>query len=100
MQDFELIELEGVVAHCLARQRLGLLERESRGLGLFDRATRPDRTWPAAARPIAPTKWRPPAFATRSAWPERCASARAKNSPPDDSFFASLDLRRVALGFL
>lgn len=29
MQDFELIELEGVVAHCLARQRLGLLERES-----------------------------------------------------------------------
>lgn len=29
MGDFELIELEGVVAHCLARQRLGLLERES-----------------------------------------------------------------------
>jgi hypothetical protein len=29
MQDFELIELEGVVAHCLARQRLGLVERES-----------------------------------------------------------------------
>ena len=29
MRDFELIELEGVVAHCLARQRLGLLERES-----------------------------------------------------------------------
>jgi Zn-dependent protease with chaperone function len=29
IQDFELIELEGVVAHCLARQRLGLLERES-----------------------------------------------------------------------
>ena len=29
MQDFELIELEGVVAHLLARQRLGLLERES-----------------------------------------------------------------------
>lgn len=29
MQDFELIELEGVVAHCLARQRLGMLERES-----------------------------------------------------------------------
>jgi hypothetical protein len=29
MQDFELIELEGVVAHCLARQRLGVLERES-----------------------------------------------------------------------
>jgi hypothetical protein len=29
MADFELIELEGVVAHCLARQRLGLLERES-----------------------------------------------------------------------
>lgn len=29
MQDFELIELEGVVAHCLARQRLGLLDRES-----------------------------------------------------------------------
>jgi hypothetical protein len=29
MQDFELIELEGVVAHCLARQRLGLLEREA-----------------------------------------------------------------------
>ncbi len=27
--DFELIELEGVVAHCLARQRLGLLERQS-----------------------------------------------------------------------
>lgn len=27
--DFDLIELEGVVAHCLARQRLGLLERES-----------------------------------------------------------------------
>lgn len=29
MQDFELIELEGVVAHCLARQRLGVLEREA-----------------------------------------------------------------------
>ncbi len=29
MEDFELIELEGVVAHVLARQRLGLLERES-----------------------------------------------------------------------
>jgi hypothetical protein len=29
IQDFELIELEGVVAHCLARQRLGLLDRES-----------------------------------------------------------------------
>ena len=29
MQDFELIELEGVVAHCLARQRLGLVDRES-----------------------------------------------------------------------
>ncbi len=29
MSDFELIELEGVVAHCLARQRLGLLSRES-----------------------------------------------------------------------
>ncbi|HEY5104542.1 MAG TPA: hypothetical protein VII65_05795 [Acidimicrobiales bacterium] len=29
IQDFALIELEGVVAHCLARQRLGLLERES-----------------------------------------------------------------------
>jgi hypothetical protein len=29
MQDFALIELEGVVAHCLARQRLGLIERES-----------------------------------------------------------------------
>lgn len=29
MRDFELIELEGVVAHCLARHRLGLLARES-----------------------------------------------------------------------
>jgi hypothetical protein len=29
MADFELIELEGVVAHCLARQRLGLLDRQS-----------------------------------------------------------------------
>lgn len=29
MTDFELIELEGVVGHCLARQRLGLLARES-----------------------------------------------------------------------
>jgi len=29
MRDFELIELEGVVAHCLARQRLGVLGRES-----------------------------------------------------------------------
>lgn len=29
MRDFELIELEGVVGHCLARQRLGLLTRES-----------------------------------------------------------------------
>lgn len=28
MSDFELIELEGVVAHCLARQRLGILPRE------------------------------------------------------------------------
>ena len=29
MRDYELIELEGVVAHCLARHRLGLLSRES-----------------------------------------------------------------------
>jgi Zn-dependent protease with chaperone function len=29
MTDFDLIELEGVVAHCLARQRLGLLDRQS-----------------------------------------------------------------------
>ena len=29
MRDFELIEIEGVVAHCLARHRLGLLSRES-----------------------------------------------------------------------
>ena len=29
MRDLPLIELEGVVAHCLARQRLGLLARES-----------------------------------------------------------------------
>lgn len=29
MRDFELIEIEGVVAHCLARHRLGLLNRES-----------------------------------------------------------------------
>ncbi len=29
MSDFELIEIEGVVAHLLARQRLGLLVRES-----------------------------------------------------------------------
>jgi hypothetical protein len=29
MTDFELIELEGVVAHCLARQRLSLLDREA-----------------------------------------------------------------------
>lgn len=28
VQDFELVELEGVVAHCLARARLGVLERE------------------------------------------------------------------------
>ncbi len=28
VQDFELIELEGVVAHCLARERIGVLERE------------------------------------------------------------------------
>ena len=29
VHDFELIEIEGVVAHCLARHRLGLLERQS-----------------------------------------------------------------------
>jgi len=29
MSDFELIELEGVVAHCLARQRLDLVDRQS-----------------------------------------------------------------------
>lgn len=29
MRDFELIELEGVVAHCLARDRLGILLRQS-----------------------------------------------------------------------
>jgi len=29
MRDFELIELEGVVAHCLARQRLALVQRQS-----------------------------------------------------------------------
>ncbi len=29
MRDFELIEIEGVVAHCLARQRLGILSREA-----------------------------------------------------------------------
>ena len=29
LHDFELIELEGVVAHCFARHRLGLLDRQS-----------------------------------------------------------------------
>ncbi|HET9089595.1 MAG TPA: hypothetical protein VFN54_04760 [Acidimicrobiales bacterium] len=29
VHDFDLIEIEGVVAHCLARHRLGLLERQS-----------------------------------------------------------------------
>lgn len=29
MRDFELIEIEGVVAHCMARQRLGLLGQQS-----------------------------------------------------------------------
>lgn len=29
MRDFDLIELEGVIAHCLARQRLGVLARQS-----------------------------------------------------------------------
>jgi Zn-dependent protease with chaperone function len=29
MSDFDLIEIEGVVAHCLARHRLGLLNREA-----------------------------------------------------------------------
>ncbi len=28
VQDFALIEMEGVVAHCLARERIGVLERE------------------------------------------------------------------------
>ncbi len=42
LADFELIELEGVVAHCLARQRLGLVEREcvAASVNLNDEARR------------------------------------------------------------
>ncbi len=87
MQDFELIELEGVVAHCLARQRLGLLEREALAAvaNLSDAAR---RALAGAGAPTAPTRSPRRASATRSAWPARCASARAR-SWRADSFFTS-----------
>ena len=79
MRDFELIELKGVVAHCLARHRLGLLcARASRPSP--SRTTNHDARWPVRDWPTAPTRSRPRPFATRRGWPRRCASARASNS--------------------
>lgn len=62
MSDFELIELEGVVAHCLARQRLGLIgsqgmssapglrAEERQALGLVGSTYRADEVAGAAIR--------------------------------------------------
>jgi hypothetical protein len=89
MRDFELIELEGVVAHCLARARLGMLERQSlaavasssaesrRALAGEGLAYRADEVAAAAiAYPLGI------AAALR-----RCAA----QSPPAGSYFASPD---------
>lgn len=86
MNDFALIELEGVVAHCLARERLGLLARQSvaavsnssydarRQLAGSGRAYRADEVAAAAIR-----------------YPLGLAGALRKCAGqvvPDDSFFA------------
>ena len=87
MRDFELIELEGVVAHCLARQRLGVLGRECasalvnapapqrRDLAGVGLAYRADEVAAAAIRyPLG-----------LAAALRKCAASR----PSTDSFFAS-----------
>ncbi len=92
MSDFELIELEGVVAHCLARERLGLVERQSlaavcalgaeasRTLAGVDLAYRADEV---AAASIRYTLGLAAAL-------DRCAKQR----PRADSFFSSPDFDR------
>lgn len=91
MRDFELIEIEGVVAHCLARQRLGLLTREAvasvmtlsdelrRNLAGAGSAYRADEVAAAAIR-----------------YPQGIAGALRKCShhvAGPDSFFSSSDYR-------
>jgi len=87
MQDFELIELEGVVAHCLARQRLGLVDRESLAavMSLSD-----DARQALAGEGLA---YRADEVAAASIrYPLGLASALrkcARQHVPDDSFFRS-----------
>jgi Zn-dependent protease with chaperone function len=87
MQDFELIELEGVVAHCLARQRLGLVERESLAsiVSLSDEARR-------ALAGVGKTYRADEVAAASIRYPLGLAGALrkcARQHVPADSFFSS-----------
>jgi len=87
MRDFELIEIEGVIAHCLARHRLGLLNRESVAsvASLSDAARRtlagPNNAYRADEVAAAAIRY-PLGLAT-------ALSKCARQHVPADSFFVS-----------
>ena len=96
MRDFELIELEGVVAHCLARHRLGLLAREGVAcVGVAERCGRGAASRDRRA-PIAPTRSPPRRSVTRWASRGHCESAQHQLLP-STSFFTSPTFATVAL---
>lgn len=87
MADFELIELEGVVAHCLARHRLGLLHRE----GVAAVATLSDDARRTLAGPGASYRADEVAAAAIR-YPLGLAGALfkcARQAPGSDSFFST-----------
>jgi hypothetical protein len=98
MQDFELIELEGVVAHLLARQRLGLLERESlasvSNLSDDARESLAGQGKTYRADEVAAASIRYPLGLANAL--RKCARQRVATN----SFFAHRHLRAVALGLL
>jgi hypothetical protein len=89
VRDFELIELEGVVAHCLARHRLGLLLRES----VASVAVTSDESRRALAG-VGATYRADEVAAAAIRYPLGLAGALrrcADQSLPTSSYFASLD---------
>ena len=96
MRDFELIELEGVVAHCLARQRLGLLTRESvsAASSLSDDARR-ELAGPGLG--LSCRRGRRGRYPLPARHRRRAAALRAPALTPSSSFFSHADLRPVAL---
>jgi hypothetical protein len=92
MRDFELIELEGVVAHCLARHRLGLLAARERRLGRGHqrrRASRARRPGPGLPRRRGRRRGDPlPAGSRRGAAQVRVtgSNSRAPRSSPAPTY--------------